>query len=131
MDKVHAYIKEEIEFHSTGQASLDELIERYYEMAGFTWMEEAEEEFKDVQFPELELRSALEFICPELTDKQLAVLSKIDELYREWISQDKFYKRYRDAQGGRFTWQSEREYVSEQLGRTIPRSHWWLWPPEA
>lgn len=129
MDKAHAYIKEMIDFE--GYEDLDGLIQRYYEMAGFTWMVEAEEEFKDVQFPEFELRSALEFVRPELTDKQLVILSKIDELYQEWISQDKFYKRYLDAHGDRFTWQSERDYVSEQLGRSIPKSHWWLWPPEA
>lgn len=93
-------------------------------------MEETEEEFKMVLFSESELRSALEFIRPELTDKQLAILSKIDELYLDWISQGKFYKRYLDAQGRRFTWQSELEYVSELLGRSIPKSHWWLWPPK-
>lgn len=132
MDKVHAYIKDEIEFHSTGEASLDKLIERYREMIGFDWIYEKENpwDYRDVEFPELELRSALEFVRPELTEKQLAVLAEIDGFYQDWIRMDIFYTRYREAQGGRFTWQSERDYVSEQLGRSIPKSHWWLWPPE-
>lgn len=132
MDRAHLYIKETIDFYPSAEGSLDGLIRRYREMVGFDWIGAKENpwDYSGVEFPEFETRSALEFIRPELTEYQLLVLNEIDSIYKEWITEGIFYERYREAWGDRFTWQGERNDIAEELGRSIPKSHWWLWPPE-
>lgn len=131
MDRVNAYLKSLVETEPTC-TTMDGIVDRYREMAGFDWMWEKDNpwDYRSVHFPELETRSALEFIRPMLTPRQLTVLDEIDVRYQEWIEQGVFYKRYRDAWGGRFTWAGYREELQQRFGRSMPRSHWWLWPPE-
>lgn len=130
MDGVHLYLKEHIE--EMKYVDLDGLIDRYREMIGFDWTIKKENpwDFRMVQFPELEVRSALEFIRPELTERQISLLNEIDRIYKGWIDEGIFYKSYQDSSGGKFSWQRGRQYTEELLGRSIPKSHWWLWPSE-
>lgn len=137
MDKVHAFIEEVRDLYAC--SSLDDVIARSHELVGFDWLEPhtgtgvgdgGSADYYDVESSEFEMRSALEFIRPELTAAQLAILEEWDAYYREKIAEGVFYKRYEAAQGGRFTWESERDFAAKALGRTIPKSHWWYWPPE-
>lgn len=128
-DKAHLYLKEIMASYRSC-ATMDMLLEHTYDMAGFNWICHENPWEAEIEFPELDIRSALEFIRPELTEYQLSILDKIDAQYKEWIAEGIFYDRYKGASGGRFTWQGEREDLAEELGRSIPKSHWWFWPPE-
>lgn len=128
-NKAHQYLKEIISSYPSC-ATMDMLLEHSYDIAGFDWISSKESWAVDVHFPELEVRSALEFIRAELTEYQLSILDKIDAQYKKWINERIFYDRYSGASGGSFTWQGERDEIAETLGRSIPKSHWWLWPPE-
>ena len=128
MDSVHKYLSEEMD--SYGLKTIDELTTLIYEGAGFDWIRDKNNDwdYLDNHYMELEVRSALEFIRPELPLMALATLDKWDALYREWITKGIFYERYAAIGGWRFTWEREREYTAELLGRPIPKSHWWYWP---
>ena len=76
------------------------------------------------------MRSALEFIRPELSPSQIKFLVLWDKRFNEAVKKGIFYSLYAAASGYRFTWEDARKEASEMLGRTIPRSHWWFWPPE-
>lgn len=130
MDKIYAFIKEEKKCHK--KESLDDLIQWYSEWAGFPWLTEdlPEQELRIVEAPELEMRSALEFIRPELSPSQIKFLDSWDKRFNEAVKKGIFYSLYAAASGYRFTWEDARKEASEMLGRTIPRSHWWFWPPE-
>lgn len=131
MDKVRAFIDETIAFYNC--ANLDEAILESYKMTGFDWIDARENDWdwRDVESMEFETRSALEFIRPELTPSQLALLDKWDETYQEWHDEGIFFKRYAEAnRGHKWSWKGEREFAAKILGRTIPKSHWWYWPPE-
>lgn len=129
MDRIRIYLKSLAETEPTC-VTIDGVIARYSEMVGFNWINATKDDDGLVHFPELETRSALEFIRLELTAEQVAVLDDIDTIYKRWIERGVFYKQYSNAWGGRFTWQGERDDIAEVLGRSIPKSHWWLWPPE-
>ncbi|MDO5562796.1 MAG: hypothetical protein Q4F74_04205 [Synergistaceae bacterium] len=131
MDRVHEFLKGEIEFHNHG--TLDKMLAWYAAWAGSSWIPPLNppyDTYRDVDSSELEVRSALEFIRSELTPPQLKSLAEWDGLYCKWRDEGIFFKRYRDAQGGRFTWEDERAFGEEELGRKIPKSHWWYWPPD-
>lgn len=108
------------------------MVSNSYGSVGFDWIREQETpwDYVDVEYPEFAVRSALEFIRPELAKPELDTLDKWDALYKQWISDGIFYERYALARGGRFTWEDERATIAEWLGRTIPFSHFWLWPSE-
>lgn len=129
MDKVRAFIDETADFYHC--KSWDDAILESYKMTGFDWMREKEFDWDivDVHSQELEMRSALEFLRPELNARQLEILGHWDASYREWRDQDVFFERYEAAHGARFTWERARESAEKTLGRKIPPSHWWFWPP--
>lgn len=138
MDKVHAFIEEIKELYRC--KTLDEVIATSHKLVGFDWLEPhlgdsvgkgGSADYYDVESSEFEMRSALEFIRPELTPSQLAVLEKWDTYYKEKIAEGVFYSRYeRAAIPSHWSWQKERESTEEDLGRKIPESHWWYWPPD-
>lgn len=130
MDKLREFIRKEMDMMKA--TTLDELLTFYADISGFDWMtpREAPEDYRDAYYSELEMRSTFEFLRPELSEEQLSTLYRWDEKYRQWRDEGVFFHRYRDAQGGRFTWQNERAYAEDLLGRTIPKSHWWYWPPD-
>jgi hypothetical protein len=112
-------------------ANWDETFAVCRNLAGFDWINKRENpwDWCDVESSELEMRSAMEFLRPELSPQQLAILEEWDARYRGWRDEGIFFKRYRDAQGARFTWCDERGYAEALFGLTIPPSHWWYWPP--
>ncbi len=130
MDPAHKYLNEEMD--SYGLKTVDELATLIYEGAGFDWIRDKvnDWDYLDNHYSELEVRSALEFIRPELPPSTLATLDKWDTLYKEWVAKGIFYERYAKIGGWRFSWEREREHAKEWLGRSIPKSHWWFWPPE-
>ena len=130
MDSVREYLQEITDTYNN--KTFSEMVSNMYGSAGFDGVREQETpwDYVDVEYPELAVRSALEFIRPELAEPELEILEKWDSLYKQWISEGIFYKRYALAMGGRFTWEDERATIAEWLGRNIPHSHFWLWPPE-
>ena len=130
MDSVHKFLSEEMD--SYGLKTVDELATLIYGGAGFDWIRDKENDwdYVFVEHLELEVRSTLEFIRLELSPTALSILDKWDALYKEWLAKGIFFERYADASGGLFTWQRERERAAEWLNRSIPKSHWWYWPPE-
>jgi hypothetical protein len=69
-------------------------------------------------------------LWPELSDDERAHLDGWIAKYSGWRDRGIFFSRYRDTFGARFTWKEERAAAEELLGRIIPKSHWWFWPPE-
>ena len=129
MDKIYAFIEEEKKCRQ--KKTLDQLIQWYSYWSGSPWIIEdlPEQELKIVEAPELEMRSALEFIRPELSQSQVELLDSWDKRFNEAVKKGTFYDLYAAASGYRFTWEDARKEASAMLGRTIPRSHWWFWPP--
>lgn len=129
MDKIYAFVNEEKKCRK--RETLDDLIQWYSDWSGFPWLiEDSPEELKIVEALELEMRSALEFIRPELSPSQIKMLDSWDKRFSEAVKKEAFYNLYAAASGYRFTWEGARKDASDMLGRTIPRSHWWFWPPE-
>ncbi len=129
MDKVHAYIKESVVFYK--KTDQRELLKDMSLQAGLFWMNEGLEPWeRDVHWPELELLSAFEFLRQELPADQRDLLDEWIAKYAGWREQGIFYRNYREAWGGKFTWKEERTGIENLLGRIIPRDHWWLWPDE-
>ena len=137
MDKVRAFIEEIRDLYKC--ETFDDVIECSHNLVGFDWLElhtgdgvgeGGSADYYDVESSEFEMRSALEFIRLELTSSQLDILGKWDAYYKEKIAEGVFYDRYKAAHGGRFTWKRARESAEKTLGKPIPKSHWWYWPPE-
>ena len=130
MDTVHNFLNQRKDSYI--KDSLDGLISFVYGNIGWEWIQDTENPWDVVIvcYMELEIRSALEFIRQELTEEQRAILDEWDKTYREWIKQGIFYERYAEASGGRFRWKDTREEAKELLGRAIPPSHFWFWPPD-
>jgi hypothetical protein len=129
MDKVHAYIKEYIDLYR--EESRDTLLKYMATSAGMFWIEDELEPWeRDVHWPEFELLSAFDFLRPELPPEQVKILDKWIAKYAKWRDQGIFFERYRESWGSKFTWEQERRDAEEELGRLIPRSHWWFWPPD-
>ena len=129
MDKLHSYIKETLEIHRQPDQSV--FLEHVANWAGSFWIGDGLEPWERmVEWPELEWLSAFEFLRPELPPKQAANLDRWIAKYTAWRERGIFFERYREAQGRKFTWRQERLDAEEELGRLIPRSHWWFWPPE-
>jgi hypothetical protein len=129
MDKVRSYIRENIEFYR--QPDQYSLLDRMSKHGGLFWAEDGLEPWERmVEWPELELLSAFEFLRPELPPEQVEILDWWIAKYAEWREQGVFYKWYQESWGDRFTWEQERLDAEEELGRLIPHSHWWFWPPE-
>ena len=130
MDKVHAYIEEHQRLY--GNMSRRELLEHAAGWAGSFWIDDNLESWERLNnSPELELLSAFEFLRPELTDEERAILDDWIAKYAGWREQGLFPQRYDDtACRATYTWKDERRYVAECLGRQIPRSHWWYWPDD-
>lgn len=128
MDRVHEYLQSEMNLHNF--RTLDNMIAWYATWAGTSWIHKYDDPavFQDVEDPELEVRSALEFIRPELTPAQLESLNVWDQKYLKWREEGVFYRRYREVSGPKFSWQDERNSGETELGRSIPKSHWWYWP---
>ena len=129
MDRVFAEIKEDMELRN--MQSFTEWLAWYSEWAGLSWCSEGlPDDQRFVEEPELEMRSAVEFMRPELTIGQLKLLKVWDDRYAAWRAAGVFYRNYAIGSPCRCDWQREREDAAENLGRVIPFSHWWLWPPE-
>ena len=129
MDKLHAYIKENLAFY--WQPDQCSLLDRMSKHGGLFWAEEDLQPWERmVEWPELEMLSAFEFLRPELPPEQVKILNWWLKKYAKWRDQGVFYRWYKEAQGGNFTWEQERRDAEEELGRLIPRSHWWFWPPD-
>jgi hypothetical protein len=129
MDKVHAYIKENIALYN--QEDQYAILEHIGTSAGLFWIDDELEPWeRDVHWPEFELLSAFEFLRPELPPEQVKILDLWLAKYAEWRGEGIFFKQYRESWGGSFTWEQERRDAEEELGRLIPRSHWWFWPPD-
>jgi hypothetical protein len=62
--------------------------------------------------------------------EQVKILDLWLAKYAEWRGEGIFFKRYRESWSGSFTWEQERRDAEEELGRLIPRSHWWFWPSD-
>ena len=127
MDKVHAYIEEHQKLYNN--MSRRELLEHTAGWAGSFWIDDDLEPWERMNdSPELELLSAFEFLRPELTEGERAILDGWIAKYAGWREQGLFPQRYDDtACRATYTWKDERRYVAECLGRQIPRSHWWYW----
>jgi hypothetical protein len=129
MDKVHAYIKENVEIYRG--ADQKTLLEHLASWAGSFWIDDELEPWERMaEDDELVLLSAFEFLRPELPPEQIKILDDWIAKYAVWREQGIFYERYREAGGYKFTWEQERKDAEEELGRLIPRSHWWFWPPQ-
>lgn len=128
MDKVRSYIKEYVRLYN--QEDWYALLEHIATCAGLFWTEEDLQPWERmVEWPELELLSAFEFLRPELPPEQVKILDWWISKYAEWREQGVFYQWYKEAWGDRFSWEQERKDAEEELGRLIPKSHWWFWPP--
>lgn len=130
MGTLREFIRKEMDMMKA--TTLDELLAFYADVSGFDWMtpRESPDDYRDAYYSELEMRSAFEFLRPELSGPQRSDLDRWDAKYRQWRDEGVFFHRYRDAQGGRFTWKEERADAEKVLGRIIPKNHWWYWPPE-
>ncbi len=133
MDSIWSFIDAELD--RAGVVNLDELIDHYAIFSGIDWIlgKENPWDYVDVSEPEFEMRSALEFVRSDLTPHQLERLAFWDGKYRMWRDDGILYSRYKDAVaagGNRHFWRDERAWASEWLGRSIPRDHWWFWPPD-
>lgn len=131
MDTVRAFIDEVMELY--GFNNWDDTFQSAYELSGFDWIDARENDWdwRDVESEELEMRSALEFLRPELSPPQLEILEKWDAKYRDWRDEGIFFERYAEAhRSSKWSWQRQREYAEKTLGRIIPRSHWWYWPSD-
>lgn len=131
MDSVHKYLSRKMNSYN-GLDTIEDLAKFMYGSAGFDWINDKinDWDYFNNYYPEFEVRSALEFIRPELPSSVLAILDEWDTLYKEWIAKGIFYQRYAEVGGWRFTWENARSDATEMLGRAIPRSHFWYWPPE-
>lgn len=129
MDKVHSYINEIRK--SYNNMSRRELLEHIATVSGTFWIEDELEPWERMNdWPELELLSAFEFLRPELTEEERAILDGWIAKYAGWREQGIFFQRYRETRGSRFTWKQYREGMEGKFGRLIPRSHWWYWPDD-
>lgn len=129
MDQLHVYVKENIELYK--QPDRNALLAHIASCAGLFWIEDNLEPWdREVEWPELELLSAFEFLRPALPQGQVKILDQWIARYTEWRDRGIFFQRYQEAWGSKFTWEQERKDAEEELGRLIPRSHWWFWPPQ-
>jgi hypothetical protein len=129
MDKVHAYIKENIQFYR--QPDQFAFLRHMASWAGSFWIDDGLEAWERVvEDDELALLSAFEFLRPELPPEQIERLDYWIGKYAEWRDRGIFFERYTESWGGNFSWEQERRDAEDELGRLIPRSHWWFWPPE-
>jgi hypothetical protein len=81
-------------------------------------------------YPELELLSAFEFLRPELSEEELQIVEDWRNLYARWRDEGIFFERYgQTASRAKYSWEAERKDAETELGRSIPRTHWWFWPP--
>ena len=131
MDTVRAFIDEVMELYNC--KNWDETIASSFGLTGFDWIDPRENDWdwRDVESDEFVMRSALEFLRPELNPYQLEILGKWDDLYKEWRNEGIIYERYEAAnRSPKWSWQYEQEYAEETLGRKIPKEHWWYWPPD-
>lgn len=127
MDRVHSEIKEDMDLRN--KKTFTEWLAWYAEWAGTSWGSEGlPDELRFVEEPDLEMRSAVEFMRPELSPEQLVLLKVWDDRYTKWRSEGTFFSNYELANGS--NWERERREAAENLGRLIPFSHWWYWPPE-
>ncbi|WP_352426333.1 hypothetical protein, partial [Aminomonas paucivorans] len=102
---------------------------RHCSQSGMFWLEDEINSWeRDMDFDELEIRSALEFLRPELTARQISYLEAWDAMWQEFRTRGVFHQRVQESYGGRFTWEAYRRETEEELGRPIPKSHWWFWP---
>lgn len=127
---VRLYIKDMMALYNC--ASVTDLTDAIFIGTGFDWIDGQSEpgDYIEVEFPELQIRSALEFLRPELPLTTLQILDKWDVAYKQWISEGIFFERYAKANGPYFTWEDARKDAARDLGRSIPTSHWWYWPPK-
>ena len=127
MDKVHSYIQEHQELYS--DMTQRELLEYMAQVSGSFWVEDVWEPWERMNdWPELELLSAFEFLRPELSEEDRAILDGWIAKYAAWREQGLFPQRYDDTACRRkYPWKDERKDAEECLGRRIPRSHWWYW----
>jgi SPP1 gp7 family putative phage head morphogenesis protein len=129
MDKLHIYIMEHIELYN--QLDQCAFLQHIAGWAGTFWIENDLEPWERmVEDDELTLLSAFEFLSPELPPEQVKLLDGWIAKYAGWRDRGIFFERYRESWGRNFTWEQERLDAEEELGRLIPRSHWWFWPPE-
>ncbi len=99
--------------------------------SGIFWLtDEHPPWMREMDFDELEIRSALEFLRPELTARQIGYLEAWTAVWQTLREDGTFHRRVKEVLGGRLSWPAYRKEVEEALGRPIPRSHWWFWPPE-
>ena len=129
MDKVNTYIKTHIDlYREKSQTTLLKYMATY---SGMFWINDDLEPWeREVHWPELELLSAFEFLRLELSLEEIKLLDYWIAKYADWRDQDIFFEGYRKSWGSKFTWEQERLDAEEELGRLIPRSHWWFWPPD-
>ncbi len=127
MDRVHAEIKDDMEMRH--KKDFSEWLAWYADGAGVSWCSEGiPDKLRIVDAPDLVMRSAVEFIRPELTEEQLNLLKVWDGRYSEWRKSGVFYTNYEKGCLYSCDWEDERETASKHLGRSIPKSHWWYWP---
>ena len=130
MDTVRAFVNEVMELYNC--KDWDEVFTACWNKVGFDWIDARENDWdwRAVESDEFEMRSALEFLRPELSPTQLAILEKWDNQYKDWRDEGILYERYQAAnRSAKWSWAHQREYAGETLGLTIPKSHWWYWPP--
>lgn len=126
--KLWAMIYDQMEVWQSVQ-TIDDFIERAWgETEAWLTVETAPDE-TFLAFDDFPTRSALEFLRPQLSAPQTVLLNGWTAFWQEYRDKGLFYKRVRGAFGRRFTWPSFRAEGEEELGRKIPRSHWWYWPP--
>jgi hypothetical protein len=129
VDRIHAYIKENVALYKRKDQC--DLLSHIAGWAGTFWIEDDLEPWERiVEDAEPELLSAFEFLRPELPPEQVKILDEWIAKYAGWRDEGIFYQRYKEAQGSKFNWEEERKDAEEELGRLIPRSHWWFWPSQ-
>ena len=129
MDMIHKEIQEDMELRN--MRSFTEWLKWYADWAGSSWGDKGiPDSARIVDAPELEMRSAVEFIRPELTPVQLDVLKEWDKKFTALRNAGIFYRNYELGCLYHCEWKREREDAAKYLGRTIPFTHWWYWPPE-
>jgi hypothetical protein len=129
MARVHAYIKESQKLYNN--MTRYELLEHIATVSGTFWIEDDLEPWERMNdWPELELLSAFEFLRPELSGKERQILDGWIAKYTKWSEQGIFPQRYDDTVcRAKYSWEAERKDAETELGRSIPKSHWWFWPP--
>ena len=131
MDSVRAFVDGVMDLYQC--KDWNSTLTQCLNLAGFDWMREKANDWDivDVHSEELEMRSALEFLRPQLNPFQIGILEEWDRRYCLWRDEGFFFKRYEAAEFGyKSTWQDERNYAEKRLGRKIPTSHWWYWPSD-